>query len=512
MSEADVLIQRYLECSLTEAEAARLHELLLSHSELGGQLLGQMELDAMLRATRPQPAFEPLPVRTAAPRQRRFSTTTLAGVAALAACVTLAAVWLMPESAPGSALPEPTTASVAVLTRGVNLEWEGGAIEPGTPLTPGPLKLRSGIALIEFYQGARVLVEGPAELEIVSSGEAVCRLGRLSAQVPPQAQGFRIHTPEGTVVDLGTEFALQVGPDSAQVHVFKGEVELHPLTQTMRSLKEGEAMAFGGAGEPTALAADPAGFASQDELDARSSDSLRGAFARWQARGEQMNRDPGLLARFDFQDAPGLRSLRNHAPGSPVRDAGIVGATWTEGRWPGKRALEFRNVSDRVRLAIPGELRALTLAASVRVHGLDRAYNSLFMSESWGGRRVHWQITREGRVRLGVAGSGEERHADYDTPVVFPPERFGRWTHLAVVFDPAAKEVRHYVEGECIARLPVRDASPLRPGIAEIGNWNDQRPNQAGVAIRHLSGAMDEFALWSRALSEEEIASQARQD
>lgn len=512
MSEADVLIQHYLENSLSDAEAARLHELLLSHPELGGQLLGQMELDAMLRATRPQLALEPMPARSAAGRRRSFSTVTLAGVAALAACITLVGVWLFPEIPSAGAAPEPTTASVAVLTRGVNLDWEGTAIEPGTPLTPGPLKLRSGIAEIEFYQGARVLLEGPAELEIVSSGEAACRLGRLSAQVPPQAQGFRIHTPEGTVVDLGTEFALQVGPGSAQVHVFKGEVELHPLSQAMRSLKEGEAVAFGGAEEPTSLSADPAGFASQDELDARSSDSLRSAFSRWQARGETLNRDPALLARFDFQDPPGMRRLRNHAPSSPVRDAGIVGATWTEGRWPGKQALEFRNVSDRVRLAIPGELPSLTLAASVRIHGLDRAFNSLFMSESWGGRKVHWQITREGRVRLGVAGSGEERHADYDTPVVFPPERFGRWTHLAVVFDPDAKEVRHYVEGECIARLPLRDASPLRPGIAEIGNWNDQRPNQAGVAIRHLSGAMDEFALWSRALREEEIASHALQD
>ncbi len=509
MPDAEVLIQRYLEGNLTEAEAARLHHLLQQQPELAEQLLTQMELDAMLRSTWPLPVLEPLP-RPVSSAVQRFSSGTLAAVAALAACVTFAAAWLWPDSTKPEALEtELTTASVAVLTRGVNLEWEGPAIEPGTPLSPGRLHLRAGIALIEFYQGARVLLEGPAKFEIVSSAEAACHGGRLSAQVPLQAQGFRIHTPEGTIVDLGTEFALHVGAETAQVHVFKGEVELHPLTQAMRFLKEGQAMTFGGESEPALLAADPASFTLQNELDIRSQNSLRSALARWQARGEALNRAPGLLLRFDFQDATHLRSLRNHAVGSPVADGGIVGTTWTQGRWPGKQALEFRNVSDRVRLEVPGELRALTLAAWVRVHGLDRHFNSLFMSESWGGRKVHWQITRAGCVRLGVAGSGNERHVDYDTHELFPPERFGLWTHLAVVFDPDTMEVRHYADGKRVTALPLQDASPLRPGMAEIGNWSD-RGHQGGVAIRHLSGAMDEFALWNRALSSEEIAALIR--
>jgi hypothetical protein len=173
------------------------------------------------------------------------------------------------------------------------------------------------------------------------------------------------------------------------------------------------------------------------------------------------------------------------------------------GRWPEKRALEFRNVSDRVRLSVAGETKALTMAVWMRVNGLDRSLNSIFMSEGWGDRKVHWQITREGHIRLGVAGSAGKGHADYDSPVFFTPERFGRWMHLAVVFDPTAKEVRHYANGALLARLPLKDASPLKLGIAELGNWNDRRTRS--VAIRHLSGAMDEFALWDRVLGEAEI-------
>ena len=271
----------------------------------------------------------------------------------------------------------------------------------------------------------------------------------------------------------------------------------------MQSLTEGQGMDF--AVEPRRLIASAAGFASLEEIDARNAQSVRSRHEQWLANGARWNVDPGLQLRFDFQDALGSRSLRNQAQhGQSLSDGSIVGSFWTDGRWPGKRALEFRNVSDRVRLSVPGETAHLTMAMWVRVAGLDRAFNSLFMSETWGERRIHWQITREGNVRLGVAGGHGMRHYDYDAPAFFTPERFGLWTHLAVVFDPKAGEVRHYANGQRVSTARLKDGSPLRIGIAELGNWNDRR-NASQVAIRHLSGAMDEFALWNRVLSDDEI-------
>lgn len=500
MPEADTLIQRYLEGTLSDADAEELHALLQEQPELGERLIQHFEMDAMLRATKPLVANNI--IRPALLPKRRFTFATVTSVAAMVACVTLTGSW-MALSWPKSAVEE-TTASVAVLTRGVNLDWESAAITPGTPLAPGWLKLRSGIAQIEFYQGARVLIEGPAELQLVSSGEATCTRGKLSAQVPPQAKGFRINTPKGTIVDLGTEFGLDVSAANAEVHVFKGEVELHQPAETMQSLKEGQAMTF--AAKPQLLAANAAGFVSLSEIDTRSAMSQQLQFEKWLASSAALNAEAGLRLRFDFQDEESSRALRNQAAnGAGIADGSIVGGAWTEGRWAWKRALEFRNVSDRVRLSVPGETKSLTMAMWVRVNGLDRAFNSLFMSEGWGERKIHWQITREGRIRLGVAGGVGKGHQDCDTEVFFTPERFGRWTHLAVVFDPAAKEVRHYANGELLTRSALKDASPLKLGIAELGNWNDRR-TKGGVAIRHLSGAMDEFALWDRVLSDAEIA------
>ena len=271
----------------------------------------------------------------------------------------------------------------------------------------------------------------------------------------------------------------------------------------MQSLKEGQALALAATSKP--IEANAAAFSSLHDLDERTAASQRTQFERWQAAGGGQNLDPGLRLRFDFQDRDEARSLRNHAAhGAGIADGSIVGGAWTEGRWPGKRALDFRNVSDRVRLAIPGETKALTLSVWVRVNGLDRTLNSLFMSEGWGDRKVHWQITHDGKVRLGIAGPPGRSHRDYDSPPVFTPERFGRWMHLAVTFDPRSKEVRHYLNGDLVAKHPVRDDAPLKIGTAELGNWND-RSGKGNVAIRHLSGAMDEFALYDRALGADAV-------
>ncbi|MEI9892645.1 MAG: hypothetical protein WDN28_01665 [Chthoniobacter sp.] len=85
-----------------------------------------------------------------------------------------------------AARDEATTSSVAVLSRGVNMQWDYTVGTPAlnAPLPPGLLRLRSGVAEIEFFQGARLCVEGPAEIQLISAGEAFCRYGRFSAHVP----------------------------------------------------------------------------------------------------------------------------------------------------------------------------------------------------------------------------------------------------------------------------------------------------------------------------------------
>ncbi len=89
---------------------------------------------------------------------------------------------------------EPTDYSVAVLLQAPGARWHPSdePPRPGAPLLPGWLILESGLAQIEFYNGATVILEGPARLELVSRSEAYCASGKLRALVPPQAHGFTV--------------------------------------------------------------------------------------------------------------------------------------------------------------------------------------------------------------------------------------------------------------------------------------------------------------------------------
>src|SRR5439155_21701025 len=140
--------------------------------------------------------------------------------------------------------------------------------------------------------------------------------------------------------------------------------------------------------------------------------------------------------------------------------------------WPGKQGLEFKQVSDRVRLHIPGGFDSLTLMAWVRVDSLPNRYSSLLMTEGWDEAAPHWHIRQDGKISLGVRGTEQVPAAHYFTSVVFGPERLGQWSHLAVVYDRDGQQVCHYVDGQRVKQTPFKLDIPLRIGDAEIGNWN----------------------------------------
>lgn len=406
---------------------------------------------------------------------------------------------------------EATTSSVAVLSRGVNMEWDRTLAAPAVnaPLQPGLLRLRSGVVEIEFFQGARLCVEGPAEIQLISAGEAFCRYGRFSAHVPPQARGFRLGTPKGDIVDLGTDFGLDLNEASPELHVFEGEVELHQPQTQMRKLTTGAAAGLEQPGSKRMLVANAAAFTFSRDLDERVSASGREAFERWQEASARWNADPDLRLRLDFQDEKGARSLRNVATnGNGIAAGAIVGGNWTEGRWPGKRALQFRSVSDRVRLNLPGEYPQFTLASWVQLHGLStrQSQSSLCMSQGIEAGGVHWQVLHDGSICLGIVASAKPSIThDYISPVVFTPERFGQWTHLAAVFDREAREVRFYVNGERLSRHALKGAVVPKPALAELGNWMPSPDYPGSHPVRNFLGCMDDFSLCARALNDAEV-------
>jgi hypothetical protein len=256
------------------------------------------------------------------------------------------------------------------------------------------------------------------------------------------------------------------------------------------------------------MAASAAAFASMLEFQQRSLASEAFRYEQWQFANAQRNQDPSLVVHLDFEDLSGSDwTLRNAAEKNrAVPEATMVGCQRAEGRWREKQALEFQSVSDRVRLAVPGEFDALTLSAWVCIKGLDRQFNSLFMCDGFEPGTVHWLIRNDGVLGLTLFGPGVGNYQILASPPVLTLDKFGMWLHLAVVLDGKARQAVHYVNGEPVSRHALKLGPPFRLGSAELGNWNAASdPNAAPALIRNLSGSFDEFELFSRALSESDI-------
>lgn len=96
----------------------------------------------------------------------------------------------------------------------------------GSILAAGRFRFAEGRVILSMLTGVVLDVEGPADVDLISSDKVLCRRGRIRARVPAGAEGFLVLGPSAAVVDLGTEFGVNVGADGKmQGRVFKGRLE-----------------------------------------------------------------------------------------------------------------------------------------------------------------------------------------------------------------------------------------------------------------------------------------------
>jgi hypothetical protein len=532
MSAGDIprLIAAWMDGSISREDFATLEQILRSDSEARMQLRREANLDILLREDGSLDAELNAwnePTATIPHRPSHFRHPSLwAMAAALALLLCLVSFFwgghhanqthkLAQQSA------EETNTGCAILTRSVDAVWEhsDGAKRNGDTLRAGPLHLKSGLAQIEFFSGATLLLEGDAELEIVSALEAVCHHGKARVRVPPPAHGFKLEVPGMKLVDLGTEFGLEVDPQGnrAEVQVFDGEVEAHPEGSAQVNLKKGEGLQSLNHSLTRLATVKPEDFAGTEKMDSLSAAHGKARHAAWQDHAETMRHDSRLIAFFPFQPQKEWdRFARNTAlPEDSLKNGGVVGATWAQGRWPMKSALEFKRPGDRVRLRIPGRFHGLTFAAWVRVDGLDRKYNALLLTDRYDPGAPHWQIYEDGRLMFSISYPDpahpdelkSKRNQIYFSPVVFNRSETGRWHHIAVTYDSQSGEATQYFDGKEISREVSPFHIPGREiifGDCELGNWG-MPTEKHRFPIRNFNGRMDEFAIFRAALSPGEI-------
>ena len=440
---------------------------------------------------------------------------------AAAACLVVAVAWWGRER-----LLEDQ--SVATLARGSSAVWDGQRkIERDARMVPGLYRLTSGAAELRFRSGAQMVVEAPSEIELLGTNEARIFSGQVSGFVPPEARGFRIVAPSLTLIDMGTAFGLKVPPSGpTEAHVFEGEVRVTSLAGEERTLLHRQAVRL----EPTGYIDIPArreDFLTDEGLAARESATAQRHLTEWKSFANRLSREPKTLVHFTFEEQERFDTVLRNSAAAADNDsytAAILGASWAEGRWPGKNALAFREAGDRVRFEVSGKYKQLTVFASVCLDALPpNEYNALLMSENFAPGDIRWHFRHDGRMAFGLrtGPAADDRRYEYtQTEPIVNDAMVGRWFTIATVLDADAGTVAEYMNGELVQTGNIDRKTDALLNTLEIGNWGIQQDDprwtwtKAGgpaVSQRNFTGRIDEFALLSRAMSADEIRGYSRQ-
>ncbi|MBA2115215.1 LamG-like jellyroll fold domain-containing protein [Bremerella alba] len=434
-------------------------------------------------------------------------------------------VAVLPDAAPpvpvGPVAANPTPeveelrdSGVALLTRKVGVQGGNANVwKEGVTVSPQQLTWDTGLIQLEFYSGATLVAEGPASIEIVDASNIYLNYGKLRANIPQPAQGFTILAKTLELVDLGTEFGMEVSSDgSVDVQVYEGKVELYEPNSnrnktTRRELVQGKPLSITADGLSKVIDSGDLSFVSPRELASMTGTRSVKRYQRWEQQRDATIEDPRIAAYFPFDHDPvDDRTLVGYGPDGEKIHGAIVGAQWTTGRWNDKSSLEFKRPGDRVRLNIPGNYLSLTFSAWIRLDGLDRRFNSLLLTDEFNNNMPHWQVHQEGHMLLGMWMEAASDTAHYRSPNVFSLRDVGQWAHVVTVYDTVDSRVRHYLNGELISNQPIDQAArgDLTLGYVTIGNWTPTETS-AWQKIRNFNGRIDEMTVYGVALTEDQV-------
>jgi hypothetical protein len=514
----EALIDSLLDADISEADFLCLEAEMQLRPEVRQLYYERLRMDTLLSIEAEQTGKTSTLPDPRAQRSPNWHTIGLGAAAAIGLLASALSGWFIgnrsDSTVPTAPLEhEPLAFGFGVVSETADAVWQAGTtpIERSDLLPPGALKLDSGLIKLDLFSGVNVIVEGPAEFELLSSMAMEVTRGKVRALVPEQAHGFRIQTNSGQLVDLGTEFSMEISPEHTDLHVLDGEIEWHPTSARSRNLKEGEALRWTADGEPSGIALEPQSIADIEstlvEQHARRRDL-------WLSSTEERKSDPRLLTYFPMSQASShARALSDES--GRGHDATIVQAQRVADRW-GKpdSALDFSPTGSRARLILPGQHRSLTFVCWARIDSLDRQYNSLFLTDGHEIGEPHWQIMRDGRLFFSVKkrepqGKQKPDKHIYFSPPIWDPTMSGRWMQIATTYDVDARVVTHFIDGMAISSEAVPEeylVEEVRIGAASIGNWSEPERSDPGFAIRNLNGAIDEFTIYSEALSAAEIA------
>ena len=451
----------------------------------------------------------PKPLAGSAKKRKAIRWLTLA--ASLTVVAAALSWWLL----------RPAPMQLPIVVRSIDAKTDNGqTLDSGSRLPRGELHLTGGLVELRSQKGAVVVIEAPARFNWPATERLVLSEGRASAEVPKAAVGFTIETPEAELQDLGTRFGVEVDPQGeSRLHVFEGEVLARPTPLSKqktsqfprRGVRQGEAITIGQEGKVSNSRVRGSAFLAPEEVRALDAAWRAGQRRSWQKWVGSIRRDDALVLYSNF--GPKTSDF-----GPQVTEGGSREAARVQGRWPGRRAMEFADSDDRiiVRFKKDVTLQQATLMAWVRLDVCRNRYQTLCFApgslpisrtdpEFIG--RFQWSLNRESALRFAVVTGEDKPDSETSTfeGAAFSregaPVPASRWQHLAVTYDSETRLVHFFTDGKLNNVAQPNVAPPLViPGRLFLGNVATET-----ATPRDLSGRLDEFVLLSRVLTEDEI-------
>ena len=224
------LADSYCNATATEPEVAALESLLASSADARREFLAYSLVHGQLpAAAEARPGYVAVAnvfPEVSLPPRRSFvgGMGWLGRVAVVLVTLTaaVAAVAWSPRWA--AANRKPPLATIMDLRFAVTSDPET-TLREGQALEAERLAIRSGAMKLTLRNGVTIMMNGPADLELVDDMTALLHEGNVVVRVPKGMSGYRLSTATTEVLDLGTEFAVRAGGNLVtDVQVYEGAV------------------------------------------------------------------------------------------------------------------------------------------------------------------------------------------------------------------------------------------------------------------------------------------------
>ncbi len=413
--------------------------------------------------------------------------------------------------------------SVARVVRSHKVIWGevGGGRSVGSDISlTNMYELRSGLVEVEMTEtGAMVIFEGPCKFKLLNNNAVKLTKGRLTAVVKNEkAKGFYVDTPQGRVVDLGTEFGVAVDSlGGTRSVVFTGEVVLKNKAMLDRdsggvSIIRGKYLNINRDGIINEIAKkstrfEEAFFTRAKEFDRIARSESGSEYDTWYLNCDKISRRDDLIFFFNgAMQAQHKSVVINQAVGVSASYRDVVGkivkAKWSSGQWGDDTAIEIKNADEYVEFDLPGRYRNVTMMTWVNFNrASDLNYRAILNADDWNRKgQVHWQLNQD-MAFAGVVNLNEDESKVITRPID-GRIKFGKWHHLTTVINSDSMTMEFYIDGKFFQTSKYLLDEEIGFGPSRIGGWIDKPLVNRD---RYLNGRVDNLMIFDQALDEIEI-------